>query len=94
MNFGGVMLETSQDMRDFMVLVESYALPIHHIEPDVVEAVEAAPPEAILADLHDLVFKLRAYTENADGERSLGIEEGMQRAADMIDNLTRRREGR
>lgn len=87
------MSENSQDMREFMYLVEAYAMPPTMIEPEVVEIIEIPPPQAILADLHDLVVKLRAHTENADGDCSLGIEQGMQLASDMIENLMRRHEG-
>jgi hypothetical protein len=41
----------------------------------------------ILEQLNDIVFKLRAFTESVDGDYALGIETGMQRAADMIENI-------
>lgn len=53
----------------------------------------SVPPEnPILAECRDLVFKLRSFMESSGGEYGLGVEMGMQRAAEMIDNLIRRHE--
>jgi len=83
------MPEYTTNMREFMFLVESYTSPIVK-EPIIEESIVTSKPD-FLEEAKDLVFKLRAYTElNEDGERALGIEEGMLRAADMIDNLIRR----
>jgi hypothetical protein len=78
-------------MREYIMATE-YLL---QVEPnhDVVESVvvmEAAPAaidSSLLQELRDTMFKLRAFTESADGDISLGIEMGMQRAADMIENI-------
>jgi hypothetical protein len=43
--------------------------------------------------LLDVVFKLRSFTESQDGEVGFGIELGMQRAADMIENVIARHFG-
>ena len=83
-------------MREFIMATEGLNL---------VEAAEC--PEPILetsdlgdipltvpvTELGDLVFKLRAFMESADGDYALGVESGMQRAADMIENLIRRYRG-
>jgi len=53
------------------------------------EALPVSEPP-IIADLRDLAFKLRSHTENEDSEQALGVELGMQRAADMVENLIRR----
>lgn len=91
-------------MREFMVLVDHYASKTD-AEPAaaatrIVEAtVETAREpvgsaglnaEPLLESLHDLAFKLRGHSENDDGAQALGFEAGMQRAAEMIDNLLRR----
>jgi len=44
----------------------------------------------MIADAHDLVFKLRSFMEDSSGDYALGVETGMQRAAEMIENLIRR----
>lgn len=38
-------------------------------------------------EISDVVFKLRAFMESSEGELGLGIEMGMQRAADMIETV-------
>lgn len=44
----------------------------------------------LLADLKNAVFKMRAFTESVSDADSFGIELGMQRAADMIENILSR----
>lgn len=76
-------------------LLQSY---VQFTRPEVVlvEHVEEAPPEVevehpILQECRDLVFKLRAFMESdAGGDYALGVETGMQRAADMVENLIKR----
>lgn len=47
----------------------------------------------LLEEARELVFKLRSFMEDTtSGEYSLGVETGMQRAADMVENLIRRYE--
>lgn len=83
---------TNEDqMRGFIVLAESLNEDTSHVEPIVEEVVETEPVEALLMhDLGDLVFRLRGFMETEGGEYALGVETGMQRAADMIENLLRR----
>jgi len=50
-----------------------------------------APIGSIFEDLHDVVFKLRSYTESEENnDLGFGVELGMQRAAEMIENVMRR----
>jgi hypothetical protein len=54
---------------------------------------ESFEEHPVLSDCRDLVFKLRSHEEHSPSpEYSLGIEMGMQRAADMIENLIKRHE--
>ncbi len=46
----------------------------------------------VISEARDLVFKLRSFMEDSAGDYALGVENGMQRAADMIENLIRRHE--
>jgi hypothetical protein len=85
-----MMMEES--MRNFIVLAEAY---IAAPEDDVVETVqetvvEPAPSALILHDLDILVTRMRTFMESESGDFGLGVETGMQQAADMIDNLIRR----
>lgn len=72
-------------MTENLIVIE----PTDSVEPTVVEAV-APTFHAIFEDLQDVVFKLRAFTESREGDLGLGVELGMQRAADMLDNLLSR----
>ncbi len=48
------------------------------------------PSPALLSDLRDIAFKLRAFTETASGgDFALGVEDGMLRAADMVERAIR-----
>ena len=61
--------------------------------PPLTETVGVAAPSSpsmLLLELNDIVFKLRAFTETNDDVLAEGIELGMQRAADMIDNMLNR----
>jgi hypothetical protein len=51
---------------------------------------EVAPPRPLVEELSEVVFKLRSFTESRDGDIGFGIELGMQRAADMIENVIKR----
>jgi len=79
-------------MREYIMATEYLMQPeIEKIEEDIVAESET-PSEPVssrlVEDLRDVVFKLRAFTESSDNdEMSLGIELGMQRAADMIENV-------
>ena len=72
-------------------LLEAY-VSITHPEMIVEQVIESEQPSEhpILSDCRELVFKLRAFMEDASGDYALGVETGMQRAADMIENLLRR----
>jgi hypothetical protein len=89
------MWHQDEQMREFILLAGT--LREHDTElltEDVVAIGDAADPVAVtpalISDLHDVVFRLRAFTESAEsGEVALGIEAGMQRAADMIERVLR-----
>jgi hypothetical protein len=81
-------------MRDFMILTESL------VEPDeapirlIDEPETMTPMRSIYEDLQDAVFKMRAFTESCDGDVGFGVELGLQRAADMIENVINRHRGK
>lgn len=61
--------------------------PVGLIEP----APSPTPMGSIFEDLHDVAFKLRSYTESQENnDLGFGVELGMQRAAEMIENVIRR----
>jgi len=44
----------------------------------------------VMDELNDICERLRAYMESAGGDYALGVETGMSRAAEMIENLMKR----
>ena len=87
------MPEDLEAMRGFMVLAESLVL-------NEFQAPNEAPPQpepsavtadnsALVAELIDVVAKLRAHMEDGTGDMAAGVETGMQRAADMIERVLR-----
>lgn len=82
-------MDEFQQMRSYIVATEHL---IHETEDAVplTEAV-AAPPDTLLEDLENIIFKLRAFMESSDGDYAFGVETGMARAADMIENALKRR---
>lgn len=83
-------------MREFIMLTEEISSALEPTVQKVIDNDDETSPERdendneLITELGDLAEKLRSHTEDEDGEQSLGVEMGMQRAADMIDNLLRR----
>lgn len=68
------------------------ATPVH-LEPEaVVETEDLSVEHPCINECREVVFKLRAFMESAGGDYALGVEHGMQRAAEMIENIIRRHE--
>lgn len=83
-------------MRGFIYLAEEYMARLEEAASDLTEVemtpVVVAPVDThspVLSDLRDVVFKLRAFMEAEGGDYALGVETGMQRAADMIERVIR-----
>ena len=80
------------EMREYMFLVEDYSSTgivtetIEEDDNDDNDSVQAHGENPVLADLRDLVFKLRAHMDEE-------LEPGFERAAEMIENLIRKHEG-
>ncbi len=70
--------ENEQVVRDDVILTEA-AVP--RLEPEVDEQIQA------------LIFKLRGYRDPEPGDFADGVESGMSRAADMIENMLERIRG-
>jgi hypothetical protein len=79
-------------MREFITVTEM--LSNHQPEEPVVlaetEVSHPIPDVALREDLDRIIFKLRAFMEDCGGEYAQGVEWGMQRAADMIENALNR----
>ncbi len=81
------------DMRNFIVLAESLdegSFDMTAEEPVQGEPVATEVTPIILHDLEELATRMRGFMETESGEYALGVEMGMQRAAEMIENLVRR----
>lgn len=82
----------SDQIRSYIQITES----LEYIEPVVapveVEIVVVDEKDTMKQGLRDLVARLRSHMETEEGDFSLGVEYGMQMAADMIENLISRSE--
>lgn len=67
------------------------------VREDVVLVEDAAPVPTLNTEIEEqikmLVFKLRSYRDPEAGEYADGVEAGMARAADMIENMLERLRG-
>ncbi len=84
--------DDNEKMREFMLLAEAYADvdAVTLIEGETIEVDFRPADHPLLADLRDVVFRMRAFCEAEGGDFGLGVETGLQRAADMIENVIRR----
>jgi hypothetical protein len=78
-------VEINKDIRDYLDILEYYSsefspIPEVHVEPE-------EPMIDCTQRLSDIIFKLRSYTDTTGGDYSLGFEQGLEMAAQMIDNL-------
>jgi hypothetical protein len=90
-------MEFNSEMRDYMAIAQLYSWDymdaVHFEKEQLTESaqVETENPSVIgeyaVGELKDLVFKLRAFQESQSGDYGYGFEMGMQRAADMVENL-------
>jgi len=86
----------NNQMKDFIVLTEE--LLAHYatattppVNVEITEEKSEIVANPIIQECRDIIFKLRTFMEDASGgDYALGIEIGMQRAADMIENLVGR----
>ena len=67
------------------MLTEDVAFIEYHPEP--------ALDENTQEELESLIFKLRSYQDSESGDYAAGVEAGMNRAADMLENLVNRLRG-
>lgn len=82
-----------EQMRSFILLAEALRLEGPEEEPVAEEPTAhagAALGPVLRHDLEEIIFRLRGFMESSGGDFALGVETGMQRAADMIENLIRR----
>lgn len=81
-------MDEFQRMRSFIMATEHLG---QEAGPEEIsEAVVSRSSSGLLEDLDSVVFKLRAFMESCGGEFAMGVETGMQRAADMIENAVKR----
>lgn len=84
------MTQHLSDIHQYMRLVETS--PVQDEEDRLVESISADLPlnqvNVLMEDLGDVIFKLKSYRE-LDGSQdyALGVEEGLQLAADMLARL-------
>ena len=79
-------MEYDNDLRSYMTILEYYSseyAPVVEAQPEPEPVVEIDYSQR----LADIVFKLRSYTDPTGGDYSLGFEQGLEMAAQMIENL-------
>jgi hypothetical protein len=75
-----------------MLLTEA-AHPTMLVE-DVHDVLPSPTIEHVIEDeVNGLIFKLRSYQDPESGDYALGVEAGMNRAADMLQNMINRLRG-
>jgi hypothetical protein len=84
-------------MREFMEIALSYTNDAQYdeqpqvLEEDVVPLFAPVEKHPLIEGMETLVSTLRSHMENEDNQDvATGVEMGMNRAADMIENLIRR----
>ncbi len=84
--------DDNERMREFILLAEAYAFSDAEeaLNEDVIPVVFEPVVNPLIGELHDMVFRMRSFCETEGGDFGLGVETGMQRCADMIENLIRR----
>lgn len=92
--FGLMMADEIVQIREYINLLEGVSFE----EPTIIEETiseEIQMEHPIIAELSDAIFKMRAFMETEGGDYALGVETGMLRAADMIENIiNRQKEGK
>ena len=82
-------MDDFQQMRSYIVATEQLSNETEDATP-LTEAT-TAQPDTLLEDLENIIFRLRAFMESSGGDYAFGVETGMSRAADMIENALKRR---
>jgi hypothetical protein len=88
----------TEQMKAFIHIVSEYGVLVEsegqYSDPQILtESVSNNPNNPFLAECRDIIFKLRSFMESeSEGDHALGVEEGMARAADMLENLVARYE--
>ncbi len=77
-------------MREFIMATENLSRQDVEPAPLIAETVQPRHDSALLDDLAQVIFRLRAFMESSGGEFAFGMEMGMQRAADMIEHAIKR----
>lgn len=87
----------ARPIRKYIEITESLSMIPQELIPQPVVFEPPVPEPQLDADietkLEDLIFKLSSYQDPDMGEYSAGVEAGMTRAADMLQNLLNRLKG-
>jgi hypothetical protein len=90
------MFDEHIQMREFMEIALSYTNDVHLdesqvLEEDVVPLFTPVEKHPLIEGLENLVSILRSHMEDEENQDiATGVDIGMNRAADMIENLIRR----
>lgn len=86
----------NKEIRDYIDIANIMITENEQIVRDDVILTEASVPvldSEVEEQLNSLIFKLRSYRDPGSGEFAEGVESGMLRAAEMIENMLERLRG-
>ncbi len=79
-----------EELRTYIDILEYYAETSAPSPVLLQEDVVTEDTRTILREqLESAVFKLRSYSESSGGEYALGFEQGLEMAAEMVENILR-----
>jgi hypothetical protein len=85
---------SANQIRNYIFLTETFETePTSEIVPETISEAETKQvDDRMVGDLRDLVERFRSLMETSGGDYALGYETGMQKAAEMLENLINRHE--
>ncbi len=87
---------SNEDIRNYIEITSQMITEseeVLHEEVIITEDAQVPTPNPIEDQMDNLIFKLRSYQDPDSGEYAAGVEAGMSRAADMIENMLNRLRG-
>jgi hypothetical protein len=87
---------SQEDIRNYIEIASTMITESEQIlreEVIITEDAQVQPQSQLDDEMTSLIFKLRSYQDPDSGEYSAGVEAGMSRAADMIENMLNRLRG-
>jgi hypothetical protein len=87
---------SKEDIRNYIEIASTMLTESEEVVRDeviITEDAQVQPHNDLEDEFNRIIFKLRSYQDPDSGEYSAGVEAGMSRAADMIENMLNRLRG-